>query len=84
MQDNRLGLNGSTSLHAASFYDHKTIVQILLVNGAKPSIINRYKMTSYKKQQIHSLFHCPLNTNINHFADDDNNNCCLINKKKKS
>ncbi|CAF0734708.1 unnamed protein product [Adineta steineri] len=86
---NRLEPNGSTSLHAASFYGHKRIVQILLQNGAKSWIINKYKMTPYDEaanDEIRSLFRRPLRTDSSRFADDDTNNGCLqfISEKKTS
>ncbi|CAF2034005.1 unnamed protein product [Rotaria socialis] len=84
---NRLEPNGSTSLHAASFFGHKTIVQMLLQNGAQSWIVNKYKMTPYEEaanDEIRSLFHRPLETNSNRFTDDDTNNGCLelISEKK--
>ncbi|CAF4102974.1 unnamed protein product [Rotaria sp. Silwood2] len=51
--------NGSTSLHDASFYGHKTIVKMLLANGAQPWIINKYKNMPYEEatnDEIRSLF----------------------------
>jgi hypothetical protein len=77
---NRLEPNGSTSLHAASFYNHKAIVQILLQHGAKPWILNKYNMTPYEEaanDEIRSLFRRPLETNTNRFADDDTDTRCL-------
>jgi hypothetical protein len=74
---NRLEPNGSTALHAASFHGHKTIVQMLLQHGAKPWILNKYKMTAYEEaanDEIRLLFCRPLETDTNRFADDT---CCL-------
>ncbi|CAM4823803.1 unnamed protein product [Rotaria magnacalcarata] len=84
---NRLEPTGSTSLHAASFFGHKTIVQILLQNGAQSWTVNKYKMTPYEEaanDEIRSLFHRPLETDSNRFVDDDTNNDCLelISEKK--
>jgi len=62
---NRVEPNGSTSLHAASFYGHKTIIQMLLQHGAKSWMLNKYKMTSYEEaanDEIRSLFRRPLET----------------------
>lgn len=77
---NRLEPNRSTALHAASFYGHINIVQKLLANGAKPWIINRHGMTAYEEaanDEIRLLFHRPLRTDRNRFADDDSKDSCL-------
>ncbi|CAF4855514.1 unnamed protein product [Rotaria sp. Silwood1] len=84
---NCLESNGSSPLHAASFYGHKTIVQMLLENGAKPWLINKYKMTPYEEaanDEIRSLFRRPLDSDMNRFSEDDTNNKCLelISKRK--
>ncbi|CAF3451342.1 unnamed protein product [Rotaria sp. Silwood1] len=42
---NRMEPNGSTALHAASYYNHFDIVKLLLEAGAVRSIINMYNMT---------------------------------------
>ncbi|CAF1502310.1 unnamed protein product [Rotaria sordida] len=42
---NRMEPNGSTALHAASYYGHYDIVKLLLEMGAVRSIINKYDMT---------------------------------------
>jgi hypothetical protein len=42
--------NGSTALHAASYYGHKEIVQILLISGASRSLRNlRHNLTAYEE-----------------------------------
>ena len=38
----RMEPNGSTSLHAASFYGHKEIVRLLLEKGANRAILNKH------------------------------------------
>ncbi|CAF4136801.1 unnamed protein product [Rotaria sp. Silwood2] len=42
---NRLEPNGSTALHAASYYGHFNVVKLLLEAGAVRSITNIYNMT---------------------------------------
>ncbi|CAF4631515.1 unnamed protein product, partial [Rotaria sp. Silwood2] len=79
--------NGSTSLHDASFYGHKTIVKMLLANGAQPWIINKYKNMPYEEatnDEIRSLFLRPLERNNNRFFYDDPVSMCLelISEKK--
>lgn len=41
--------NGSTPLHAASFYGHPAVVRFLLENGASPIKKNKFKDTPLKK-----------------------------------
>ena len=77
---NRLEPNGSTSLHAASFYGHKTIVQMLLQHDAEPRTMNKYYMTPYEEaanDEIRSLFRRPVETSTNRFTDDDRTVGCL-------
>jgi hypothetical protein len=77
---NRFEPNGSTSLHAASCYGHKTIVQMLLQHGAKPWTMNKFKMTPYQEaanEETRLLFRRPLEADINRFADDDILTGCL-------
>ncbi|CAF0958292.1 unnamed protein product [Rotaria magnacalcarata] len=77
---NRLEPNGSTSLHAASFYGHKAIVTMLLQNGAKSWMRNKYEMTPYEEaanDEIRSLFFRPTETDVNRFVDDGTDNICL-------
>ncbi|CAF3097524.1 unnamed protein product [Rotaria socialis] len=77
---NRLEPNGSTSLHTASFYGHKSIVKMLLQNGANPWIRNKYEMTPYEEaanDEIRSLFFRPTGTDTNRFVDDGTDNICL-------
>jgi hypothetical protein len=42
---NQLQSNGSTSLHAASFYGHIDIVRLLLEKGARRNVLKVYKLT---------------------------------------
>ncbi|CAF0855931.1 unnamed protein product [Didymodactylos carnosus] len=59
-QINRLEPNGSTALHAASYYGHTKTVQLLLEKGiTSRSIINKYRLTAYqeaKTNEIKQLF----------------------------
>jgi hypothetical protein len=55
----RLEPNGSTALHAASYYNHEEIVRMLLERGASRSIQNIHKCLPYDeagKDQIKKLF----------------------------
>ncbi|CAF0843716.1 unnamed protein product [Adineta steineri] len=55
----RLEPNGSTCLHAASYYGHKEIVRRLLERGAYRRVINRYGCTPLdeaKTKEIAELF----------------------------
>ncbi|CAF0910637.1 unnamed protein product [Adineta steineri] len=56
--------NGSTALHAASYYGHTEIVKLLLEKGARRSIQNSHKCVPYdeaEKEDIKKLFIRPLN-----------------------
>jgi hypothetical protein len=70
---NRLEPNGSTPLHAASFYGHTETVRLLLCErGCDRSQSNRYGLTAYeeaKTDEIRELFHRPLN--MNRFCDNN-------------
>ncbi|CAF1257001.1 unnamed protein product [Rotaria sordida] len=77
---NRLEPNGSTPLHAASFYGHTEIVRLLLhERGCDRSQRNRYGLTAYedaKTDEIRQLFHRPLNINrfcVNNEQENINN-----------
>jgi hypothetical protein len=43
---NRIESNGSTALHAASYYGHARIVQLLLEGGADTTVKNKYGITA--------------------------------------
>ena len=64
---NHIEPNGSTALHAASYYGHRDIVKMLLDAGACRSIRNRrYGLTPYEEaydEIIRSLFHRVNTTN---------------------
>jgi hypothetical protein len=68
---NRLELNGSTTLHAASYYGHREIVRLLLhQRGCRSERLNRHGLTAYqeaKNDEIRQLFHRP--GNKNRFSD---------------
>ncbi|CAF1076296.1 unnamed protein product [Didymodactylos carnosus] len=75
---NRLEPNGSTALHAATYYGHTEIVCLLLSHHASQTIINRYKLTPYQeafKDEIKQLFRCPSSnrflSNVSEAADCD-------------
>lgn len=54
--------NGSTALHAASYFGHHDIVKLLLENDFDTWILNRYEKTPYdeaKDEQMRQLFHRP-------------------------
>ena len=56
---NKIQPNGSTALHAACYYGHKEIVQLLLDRGASRSIVNNYKCIPYdeaEKDELKQLF----------------------------
>ncbi|CAF1189209.1 unnamed protein product [Rotaria sp. Silwood1] len=62
--------NGSTALHAASYYGHTEIVKLLLEKGASRSISNEHKCLPYdetEKDEIKKLF---LRQSANRFSDD--------------
>ena len=61
-QKSSLESNGSTALHAASYYGHHDIVKLLLENGCATWILNRYEKTPYdeaKDEEMCQLFHRP-------------------------
>ncbi|CAF1412684.1 unnamed protein product, partial [Didymodactylos carnosus] len=65
--------NGSTALHAASFYGHYDIVRLLLNARASRSIKNKYEclpIHEAKTSQIRELF---LRNESNRFGDDTGN-----------
>ena len=65
---NQIESNGSTALHAASYYGHANIVRILLQYGANTKIYNKYNKTPIQEAstgEIRTLFE---RTNDN---DDD-------------
>ncbi|CAF1049675.1 unnamed protein product [Didymodactylos carnosus] len=61
---NRLELNGSTPLHAASYYGHSEVVRLLLhQRGCRREHLNRHGLTAYQEAQndeIRQLFHRPV------------------------
>jgi hypothetical protein len=69
---NRIESNGSTALHAASYFAHASIVRILLDRGADTTIHNKYDRTAKQEaanDEIRALFE--LTTKVEH--DDDEN-----------
>ncbi|UJR07999.1 hypothetical protein I4U23_012278 [Adineta vaga] len=47
--------NGSTALHAATYYGHKEIVKMLLAKGAQRTIKNRYDSTPFDEAQTDDI-----------------------------
>jgi ankyrin repeat protein len=74
-QKNRLESNGSTALHAATYFGHHTIVKCLLENGCVTWIRNNYNNTPYDEAQddeMRQLFVRPdRNSGSNRFASTD-------------
>jgi ankyrin repeat protein len=74
-QKNRIESNGSTALHAATYFGHHDIVKLLLENGCATWIRNNYKNTPYDEAQdeeMRRLFHRPVQNNeSNRFASSD-------------
>lgn len=57
---NKLQPNGSTPLHAASYYNYPEIVQLLLERGCPRTTLNRFGNTAYEEaetMEIRDLFH---------------------------
>lgn len=71
-QLNHLEANGSTPLHAATYYGHLEIVRLLLHEyGCIRHLRNRYGSTAYEEAQtdeMREFYHRPLNSN--RFNDD--------------
>ncbi|CAF1468100.1 unnamed protein product [Rotaria sordida] len=74
-EKNRTEPNGSTALHAATYYGHHDIVKLLLENGCATWIRNNYKNTPYDEAQdeeMRELFRRPNRANgSNRFASTD-------------
>lgn len=70
---NQLELNGSTALHAASFYGHTEIVRLLIEEyDVFRHQVNRYGKTAYEEaatDEIRQLFYRP--SNNNRYCNDD-------------
>ncbi|CAF2060145.1 unnamed protein product [Rotaria magnacalcarata] len=57
---NQLEPNGSTSLHAACFFNHPQIVKLLLEHGASRTVLNKYGYTPLQEaitDEIKELFY---------------------------
>ena len=57
---NKLQPNGSTPLHAATYYNHTEIVQMLLERGCPRNTLNRFGNTAYEEAEtskMRDLFH---------------------------
>jgi len=67
---NQVQSNGSTALHAACYYGHEEIVNLLLEKGASRSIPNKHKCIPYdetENEEIKKLF---LRRSVTRFSDD--------------
>jgi hypothetical protein len=68
---NRIESNGSTALHAASYYGHANIVRLLLERGANTTIRNKYEKTAKEEastDKVRALFESTVEVEE---ADDD-------------
>ncbi|CAF1344382.1 unnamed protein product [Didymodactylos carnosus] len=52
---NEIQSNGSTALHAATYYGHREIVKLLLKCGASRSIKNKYKCIPYEETENENI-----------------------------
>ncbi len=77
----------STPLHAASFYGHKEIVQLLIEYGCDRSQINGHGLTAYEEaanDEIRQLFKRPTgDSTITRFQDENTDDCFDIVKRPK-
>jgi ankyrin repeat protein len=77
----------STPLHAASYYGHKEIVQLLIEYGCDRSQINGHGPTAYEEaanDKIRQLFKRPTSdSNITRFQDENTDDCFDIVKRPK-
>jgi ankyrin repeat protein len=77
----------STPLHAASFYGHTEIVQLLIEYGCDRSQVNGYGLTAYEEAanaEIRELFKRPTDdSGINRFRDETTEDCFDIVKRPK-
>jgi hypothetical protein len=77
----------STPLHAAAFYGHKEIVQLLLEYGCDRSQTNNYGLTAYEEaanDEIRQLFKRPTGGSTRHrFQDEPFDRCFDFLKKPK-
>jgi ankyrin repeat protein len=68
----------STPLHAASYYGHKEIVQLLIEHGCDRSQTNGYGLTAYEEaanDEIRQLFKRPMyGSDIRRFQDETTDN----------
>ena len=77
----------STPLHAASYYGHKEIVQLLLQYGCDRSQINGYGLTAYEEaanEEIRQLFKRPPDEfGCNRFQDGKTDDCFVFIKRSR-
>ncbi|CAF2828928.1 unnamed protein product [Rotaria sp. Silwood2] len=71
---NKLEPNGSTALHAASYYGHHEIVELLLMHGASRSIKNKYNYIPYDEGKTDTIkVLLSRDDNKDRFVGDSNN-----------
>ncbi|CAF3660424.1 unnamed protein product [Rotaria sp. Silwood1] len=61
-QLNQIEPNGSTALHAATYYNHLKIVELLLQHGCARTTLNRFGYTAFEEaqtDQMRSIFYRP-------------------------
>lgn len=77
----------STPLHAASYYGHKEIVQLLLQYGCDRSQTNAYGLTAYEEaadEEIRQLFKRPPDEfGFNRFQDGAIDDCFVFVRRPK-
>jgi hypothetical protein len=52
---NKLQPNGSTALHAATYYNHLEIVKLLLEHNCPPNTLNRFANTAYEEAETKEM-----------------------------
>jgi len=67
---NQVQANDSTALHAACFYGHKEIVELLLEKGASRSILNKHKCLPYDEAEDDEIKKLFRRQSATRFADD--------------
>ncbi|CAF4452398.1 unnamed protein product [Rotaria sp. Silwood2] len=71
---NKLEPNGSTALHAASYYGHHEIIELLLMHGASRSIKNKYNYIPYDEGKTDTIkVLLSRDDNKDRFVGDSNN-----------
>jgi hypothetical protein len=71
---NRIESNGSTALHAASYFGHANIVRLLLQRGADTTIRNKFKETAKNEastDEVRAIFESSIEVEEAYNDDDD-------------